>query len=245
MMPELTDVRDQFNAFLQLDPEGIAGAIEASLRRAAAGESLGPLDGLSVAIKDNLDVAGMATRHGSTIFDDEPAASRDAPVVARLRAAGAAILGKTRMTELACGTDGLNTHFGNAHNPWNPDHHTGGSSSGSAVAVASGLVPLALGSDTGGSTRIPAAACGVVGLKPSFGRVPTLGMGVCARKLDHIGVIASSVPLALQALVAIEDAGGGESAMLRSRLPASELACSPATFSTVVTPTRCWRSKTA
>ena len=198
---------DEYNAFVHVDHEGFAAAKAASAERSAAGALKSPIDGLAVAVKDNMDVAGLRTGNGSSLFDDAPVATQDARAVGRLRDAGVAILGKTHMTELACGTSGLNHHLGDAHNPHDPAHHPGGSSSGSAIAVAAGLAPLALGSDTGGSIRVPAAACGVVGLKPSFGRVSNVGMSVCARNLDHLGPIASSVPLAAQALVHIQNPG--------------------------------------
>lgn len=199
--------KDEFNAFVHVDHDGFAAAKAASAERSRAGELKSPIDGLTIAVKDNMDVAGLPTGNGSSLFDDAPAATTDARAVGRLRAAGVAILGKTHMTELACGTSGLNPHLGDARNPHNPGHHPGGSSSGSAIAVAAGLAPLALGSDTGGSIRVPAASCGVVGLKPSFGRVSNVGMSVCARNLDHLGPIASSVPLAAQALVHIQNPG--------------------------------------
>lgn len=156
----------------------------------------GALVGVQVGVKDNIDVAGMPTGNGSALFAEASPAERDAEAVAQLRAAGAVIVGKTHMTELACGTDGRNPFLGDAQNPYDPAHHAGGSSSGSAVAVASGLVDVALGSDTGGSIRVPAAACGVVGLKPTFGRVLNDGMSVGAIPLDHIGPIAADVDLA-------------------------------------------------
>ena len=164
-------------------------------------------NGIAVGIKDSIDVAGMRSLHGSVLFADAPPPTADATVVARLRAAGARIVGKTNMTELACGTDGRNIHFGHILNPLDTARHSGGSSCGSAAAVAAGLVPLALGSDTGGSIRVPAAACGVVGLKPTYGRVPNDGMSVCSTHMDHIGPIASTVDLARWCLDVIEDDG--------------------------------------
>lgn len=182
---------DVWNSFAHLAPEGpIAG-------------QTGPLAGVTIAVKDNVDVAGMPTGHGSPLFDADRAAA-DAPAVAQLRSAGAAIVAKTNMTPLACGTDGRNPHVGNVLNPLNPAHHPGGSSSGSASAVAAGLVDIALGSDTGGSIRVPAAACGVVGLKPTYGRVSTDGMGVCARSLDHLGPLARTVEMAGRALAQLQ-----------------------------------------
>jgi len=183
-------IDDPFNCFREID-----------------GDAWAATDGIAVGVKDSMDVIGMRSLHGSPLFADDPAADSDATVVARLRAAGARIVGKTHMTELACGTTGLNAHFGDVQNPLAPERHAGGSSAGSAAAVAAGLVPLALGSDTGGSIRVPAAVCGVVGLKPTFGRVPNDGMSVCSRHLDHIGPIAASVDLARWCLDVISDEG--------------------------------------
>jgi len=181
---------DDFNCFREVDSSALAVS-----------------EGIAVAIKDSMDVRGMQSLHGSPLFANEAPATVDATVVERLRAQGARIVGKTHMTELACGTDGLNVHFGDVLNPHDPERHAGGSSSGSAASVAAGIVPLALGSDTGGSIRVPAAACGVVGLKPSYGRVPNDGMSVGASHLDHIGPIASSVEHARWGLAAVEDPG--------------------------------------
>ena len=136
------------------------------------GEALGPLHGVPIGIKDLVDVAGVPTRHGSRIFDDAPPAAADDVLVARLRAAGAIILGKTTTPEF--GVKGLTDGpaFGITRNPWNLDRTPGGSSGGSAAAVAAGLGPLALGTDGAGSIRGPAACCGLVGLKPTLGAVP-------------------------------------------------------------------------
>lgn len=183
---------DRFNCFREYDAELM------ERRRTDA-----PL----VAVKDSIDVAGMVSMHGAALFRDAAPATEDATVVAALRRGGAQILGKTNMTEMACGTDGLNSHFGDVLNPLDPLRHAGGSSAGSAAAVAAGHVLLALGSDTGGSIRIPAAACGVVGLKPTFGRVSNHGMSVCSTHLDHIGPIAATVSDARWCLEAIEEPG--------------------------------------
>ena len=218
--PNIVD--DVHNAWIHVDADAWRRARAEHGQRRESGLN-GPLDGLSVGIKDNMHVADMPTTHGSGAFADAGVAEADADVVARLRAAGVAIVGKTHMTELACGTTGENAHFGQAHNPLDRDRHPGGSSSGSAIAVAAGHVPLALGSDTGGSIRIPASACGVVGLKPTFGRVSNRGMSVCAHPLDHIGPIAASVELAAHAL----------DAMQRDEWPAVEIDASAAPSLTV------------
>lgn len=178
------------NAFLYVDAEGAWRAARESAHRLADGRPRA-LEGIPVGVKDNLDVAAMPTTGGMTGRTNTPA-SEDAGAVARLRAAGAIIVGKLHMNEAALGADGRNPHFGPARNPLDCAHVSGGSSSGSAVAVAAGLVPAALGSDTMGSIRIPAAYCGVWGLKPSFGQVSTAGSIAVSRRLDHIGPLARS-----------------------------------------------------
>ena len=154
---------------------------------------LGPLDGAIITIKDLFDVAGEATRAGSLVLADAPPATADAPVVARLRAAGAVIIGKTNMTEFALSGVGANPHFGTPGNPRDRTRIPGGSTSGGGVAVADGMCEIAIGTDTGGSTRIPAALCGVTGFKPSQARVPTQGAFALAHSLDSVGPIAASV----------------------------------------------------
>jgi aspartyl-tRNA(Asn)/glutamyl-tRNA(Gln) amidotransferase subunit A len=166
---------------------------DAADRRAREGTSLGPLDGVIVSIKDLFDVAGEPTRAGSRILEDAPAATGDAPVVRRLREAGAVIIGKTSMSEFAFTGVGANPHYGTPGNPADRSRVPGGSSSGAAVAVADGMCDISIGTDTGGSTRIPAALCGVVGFKPSQYRVPTEGAFPLSRTLDSVGPIARTV----------------------------------------------------
>jgi aspartyl-tRNA(Asn)/glutamyl-tRNA(Gln) amidotransferase subunit A len=168
-------------------------AAEASDARARAGLSLGPLDGALVSIKDLFDVAGEPTRAGSKALAAAAPAAADAPVVRRLRAAGAVIVAKTNMTEFAFSGIGANPHYGTPGNPADRARVPGGSSSGAAVAVADGLCEIAIGTDTGGSTRIPAALCGIVGFKPSRQRVPTSGAFPLSYTLDSVGPMASSV----------------------------------------------------
>src|SRR4051812_47271680 len=150
-------------------------AADAADARARAGQSLGPLDGAIATIKDLFDVAGEPTRAGSKVLAHAANASADAPVVRRLRAAGTVIVGKTNMTEFAFSGIGHNPHYGTPGNPADRSRIPGGSSSGAAVAVADRMCEIAIGTDTGGSTRIPAALCGIVGFKPSRQRVPTEG----------------------------------------------------------------------
>ncbi len=180
------------NAFqLVLAEEALAAARQAD-RDLAAGGDRGPLHGIPIAVKDLLAMAGTVTTAGSKILAAwQP--GFDAAAVERLREAGAVIVGKTRLSEFAYSPASNNAHYGPTRNPWNLEHDTGGSSSGSAAAVADGLVAAALGSDTGGSIRIPAALCGLVGLKPTFGRVSLYGAVPLAWSLDHLGPIARSV----------------------------------------------------
>ena len=169
-------------------------AAAAADARAARGRSLGPLDGAIVSIKDLFDVAGEPTRAGSKILAEEAApASADAVIVQRLRQAGAAIVAKTNMTEFAFSGIGANPHFGTPGNPRDRARVPGGSSAGAPVAVADGMCDIAIGTDTGGSVRIPAALCGLVGFKPSRQRVPTAGAFPLSKTLDSIGPIAGSV----------------------------------------------------
>jgi aspartyl-tRNA(Asn)/glutamyl-tRNA(Gln) amidotransferase subunit A len=180
------------NAFIRVDAESALQAARQAEKDILAGRSRGPLHGVPVGIKDIIDVAGERTTCHSRIRLDN-IASADAEVVARLRAAGAIILGKMALHEFAIGGPAFDLPFPPARNPWNVDCHPGGSSSGSGSALAAGLLPLALGTDTGGSIRNPAAACGVVGLKPTYGAVSRRGVFPLAFTLDHIGPMSRSV----------------------------------------------------
>ncbi|MFI5011109.1 MAG: AtzE family amidohydrolase [Hyphomicrobiales bacterium] len=162
---------------------------DAALRR---GEALGPLAGVPFAVKNLFDIAGLKTRAGSLINRGMPAASRDAVLVERLEAGGAILVGALNMGEYAYDFTGENLHDGASRNPHDPDRMTGGSSGGSGCAVASGMVPLALGSDTNGSIRVPSALCGLFGLKPTFGRLPRSGTFPFVSSLDHLGPMARS-----------------------------------------------------
>ena len=158
-----------------------------------AGYVASPLAGLPVSIKDLFDVAGEVTLAGSTALDDRPPAERDAPIVARLRAAGAVIVGKTNMTEFAFSGVGVNPHYGTPGNPFDRNRIPGGSSAGAPVSVADGQAVIAIGTDTGGSVRIPAALCGVVGFKPTAKRISRDGAIPLSTTLDSIGPLTNSV----------------------------------------------------
>jgi aspartyl-tRNA(Asn)/glutamyl-tRNA(Gln) amidotransferase subunit A len=153
-----------------------------------------PLAGMPICVKDIIDVAGMPTTAGGAEWVRH--ADEDATVVARLRAAGAVVVGKGNTNEFACGIDGRNPHKGDCHNPWDPRRLSGGSSSGPAVAVATGMAAGAVGSDTSGSIRVPAALCGVVGIRPTRGLVPAEGMVPLAWSLDAVGPLAPDVATA-------------------------------------------------
>ena len=174
--------------------EQARAAADAADARAKAGGTLGPLDGVVITVKDLFDVQGEVTRAGSPALAraSQPAAA-DAPVVARLRAAGAVIVAKTNMTELAFSGVGANPHFGTPGNPVDRARVPGGSTSGGAVACADGIGDIAIGTDTGGSTRIPAALCGLVGFKPTQRRIPTDGAHALSPSLDSVGPIARTV----------------------------------------------------
>jgi len=179
---------------LTLYRDAAAAAADASDARIRAGNSLGPLDGAIVTIKDLFDVAGEVTRAGSKVLAEEmKPATADAPVVKRLRAAGGVIVAKTNMSEFAFTGIGINPHFGTPGNPADRARAPGGSSSGAAVAAADGMCEIAIGSDTGGSCRIPAALCGVVGFKPSRQRIPIDGAFPLSQSLDSIGSLARCV----------------------------------------------------
>lgn len=191
----------RINAFADvLDADAIAHA----QRLDRAGAPAGPLVGRPFAAKELFDVAGRPTRAGSTIRADAAPAAEDATAVARLRDAGAVLVGLTHMDEFAYGFTGENAHYGAVRNPRDPERIAGGSSSGSAAAVAAGLVPFALGSDTNGSVRVPAALCGIYGFKPTYGRVSRAGVAPLAWSFDHVGVLAATLEDTAAALDAIQ-----------------------------------------
>jgi aspartyl-tRNA(Asn)/glutamyl-tRNA(Gln) amidotransferase subunit A len=180
------------HAFIRLDEEAAREQAKTADREIATGRHRGPLHGIPVGIKDIINVAGLPTTCHSKILLDNVARA-DAAVVARLRQAGAIILGKLSTHEFAIGGPSFDLPFPPARNPWNPEHHPGGSSSGSGAGVAGGLFPVALGSDTGGSVRNPASSCGIAGLKPTYGLVSRRGVFPLSFTLDHIGPLTRSV----------------------------------------------------
>ncbi|MBI4260676.1 MAG: amidase [Actinobacteria bacterium] len=178
------------NAFTSVRAEAALAEAEGSGRSGAAGRR--PLLGVPVAVKDLFDVAGLPTTGCSRAYEGRGAAGSDAELVRRLRAAGAIVVGKTNQHELAAGSSNLVSACGPTRNPWDPARITGGSSGGSGAAVAAGVVPIALGTDTGGSIRMPSSLCGCWGLKPTYGRLPRAGMMPLAPSLDCPGPMAAS-----------------------------------------------------
>ncbi|MDX3906052.1 MAG: amidase family protein [Pigmentiphaga sp.] len=203
LLEALDDDARELNAFCLIDREAAMRAAEASARRWRSGSPIGPLDGIPVSIKDMVDVAGWPTRRGSRLTAGAGPAAADAPSVALLRQAGAVLFGKTTTSEFGWLADSDSAHTGVTHNPAAPGRSAGGSSMGAAAHVARGWGPLAVGSDAGGSVRIPASYCGLVGIKPSFGAIPSGPKLSAFADFAHLGPIARSVAdcrLALQVM---------------------------------------------
>jgi len=179
-------------AMIAVDREDVLRQADEASRRIAAGRALSVFDGVPVAVKDELDMLPYPTKVGTAFLGQTPA-QEDATIVARMRAAGALLIGKANMHEIGMGVTGLNTIHGTPRNPYGPGHYTGGSSSGPAAAVAAGLCPVALGADGGGSIRIPASFCGIVGLKPTFGRLSEYGAAPLCWSVAHLGPLAATV----------------------------------------------------
>ena len=188
----ITRLKSKLNAFITVTAEQAMAQARQADTELASGRDRGPLHGIPVAVKDLFATRGVRTTCGSKVYEDF-VPGIDAAVVERLQAAGAVMLGKLNMHEMAYGITSANPHFGPVRNPWNVEHSPGGSSGGSGAAVAAQMVYAAMGSDTGGSIRIPAAFCGTVGLKPTYGRVSRFGALPLAYSLDHMGPLARSV----------------------------------------------------
>ena len=183
----------EFNSVTDVHTQRALNEAHAVDTAIATGADPGPLAGVPFVVKNLFDVAGSRTRAGSIIELDRPPATTDATAVRRLRTAGAVVVASTNMDEYAHGFTTQNAHDGTTRNPRDPRRIAGGSSGGSAAAVAAGLVPLALGSDTNGSIRVPASLCGTFGLKPTFGRVSRAGTTLFVTSLDHVGPLAGTV----------------------------------------------------
>lgn len=207
LLDRIEQFNDALNAFRLVPRERVLAAARAAELTLRAGQDLGPLHGIPYAAKDIIDVQGLPTTAGSNLLLDNIAGS-DATVVRRLTQAGMILLGKANTVQFAFGAPGINHHHGTPHNPWHATHHVpGGSSSGSGVAVAAGLTPMAIGTDTGGSVRIPAALCGTVGLKTTVGQVSRSGVFPISWTLDSVGPLTRSVAdaaLAYQAMRGVD-----------------------------------------
>jgi Asp-tRNA(Asn)/Glu-tRNA(Gln) amidotransferase A subunit family amidase len=212
-LARIREAEPRVQAWQYLDPEHALAQARALDERRRQGEATGPLHGLPVGVKDIIDTADMPTEDGTVLHAGRTPA-RDAAAVSMLRAAGAVILGKTVTTECATYTPGK------TRNPHNPEHTPGGSSSGSAAAVAAGMVPLALGSQTNGSVIRPAAFCGVYGFKPTHGLIPRTGIMKLSRTLDHVGVFARTIEdIALLAEQLVGHDEGDPDTRPRARIP--------------------------
>ena len=191
-LQRIDELQPKLNAFIRVMAVEARSAAAAADRELASGRDRGPLHGVPIAVKDLIDIAGVPTTAASRVREGH-VATADAPVITHLRNAGAVLIGKTNLDEFAFGTTSENSAFGLVRNPIDPRRTPGGSSGGSAVAVATGMALAAIGSDTGGSIRIPAAACGIVGLKPTIGEVSTDSVVPLSGTFDHLGPFARSV----------------------------------------------------
>jgi aspartyl-tRNA(Asn)/glutamyl-tRNA(Gln) amidotransferase subunit A len=201
-LDRIEKLNPQFNAFITITADSALQEAQRTEAEITRGEWKGPLHGIPLAIKDLVETAGVKTTAASAVLKDY-VPTADAEIVRRLKAAGAVLLGKLNLHEFAYGGSGILGHFGPARNPWNQAHITGGSSSGSAAAVAAGLCYGAIGTDTAGSIRLPAAYCGITGFKPTYGLVSTRGVIPLSWSLDHVGPMArtaSDAALMLQAI---------------------------------------------
>ncbi len=218
-LERIEQLNPRLNAYITVMAESALADARAAEREMARGKWRGALDGIPIAVKDNIWTRGVRTTAGTKILSNF-VPEQDATVVARLRAAGAVVIGKTHLHEFAYGVTSNNLHFGQARNPYDPARIPGGSSGGSAIAVAAGLCAAAVGTDTGGSIRIPAALCGVTGFKPAFGAVPMDGIVPLCASLDHCGPITRTVG---DAALLYEVMRGGRGARTAHARPARRL----------------------
>jgi aspartyl-tRNA(Asn)/glutamyl-tRNA(Gln) amidotransferase subunit A len=192
-LTRIAALNPRLNAMISVHADGALTAARAADRARTGGPAGAALHGIPISLKDLIDEAGQPTTAASRVRRDVAAAAADATVTARLRAAGAILIGRANLHEFAFGPTGEDSAFGPARNPVDDTRVAGGSSGGSAIAVATGMSLASIGTDTGGSIRIPAAACGVVGLKPTWGEIPTDGIVPLSRQLDHVGPLARTV----------------------------------------------------
>ena len=218
-LDQISQHNADINAFVAVDGGRARAAADVVDRKVADGVDPGPLAGIPLAVKDLEDAAGYVTTHGSVAFADHPPAVDDSPLVARLVAAGCVVMGKTNTPELGWKADTDNPLFGPTNNPWNLAHTPGGSSGGSAAAIAAGMVPLATGSDGGGSLRIPSSCCGLSAMKPSLGRVPSGGLH--APDWQHLSTKGPMARRLSDVVAALDVAVGPDPSDLRS-LPRPE-----------------------
>lgn len=211
--------QDTLNAFISIDDERAVDRAVDIDRRLEAGEEVGPLAGAPIALKDLIEHEGRVTTNGSAFYAE--VATATAQCVSRLEAAGAVIIGRTNLHEWAFGFNSENEHWGPVRNPWDLATSAGGSSGGSAAAVAAGIIPIAIGTDTGGSVRVPAALCGTYGLKVTYGRIPLDGVFPLVSSIDTVGPLADSmdhIELAYRAM-SLDDSIGQEPVRLRIGVP--------------------------
>ena len=208
-------------AVIAVDRDNVMKQAREATQRIKAGRAFSIFDGVPVAVKDEIDMTPYRTTIGTSFLGKTPA-QEDATVVARMRAAGALLIGKTNMHEIGINVTGLNPHHGTTRNPYNTGHFTGGSSSGSATAVAAGLVPVAIGADGGGSIRIPASFCGVFGLKPTYGRVSEHGAVPLCWSVAHIGPLAGTATDTALAYAVMAGADPCDPNSLHQSLPSLE-----------------------
>jgi aspartyl-tRNA(Asn)/glutamyl-tRNA(Gln) amidotransferase subunit A len=190
-LERIEELNPRLNCFITVLADSALKSAAESEKRIKEGNPRGPLDGVPIAVKDLIYIDGVKCTAGSAILANN-VAGYDAAVVKKLKAAGAVLIGTTNLHEFAAGVTSINPHYGPVRNPWDVTRISGGSSGGSAAAVAAGMAPASIGTDTGGSVRIPAALCGLVGLKPTYGRVSRLGVVPLSSSLDTVGVLTSS-----------------------------------------------------